>query len=138
MYQKQKWEQPVLIYSLNCACVFIRKSAEIKYHQLLSKIISIINRKLCFDQLATASFSTSPSFLSKEGEMHIPFLKMLNKSENSAEHVSTWRLIRSKLVLYCFHAVTHNKTHFNQNNWTRTGYTLNHASQFNKEILCKI
>ncbi len=35
------------------------KSAVIKYHQLMSKIISI-NRKLCFDQLATASSTTPP------------------------------------------------------------------------------
>ena len=38
-------------------CGFIDKSAVIKCHQLLSKVI---NGRLCFDQLATASCYTPP------------------------------------------------------------------------------
>ena len=43
----------------NCVCGFIGKSAVIKYHQLLSKVLSI-NGKSHFDQLATVSSSTPP------------------------------------------------------------------------------
>ncbi len=46
-------------YRYNCACEFIGKSAVIKCHQLLSKVTNI-NRKSLFDQLATASSSTTP------------------------------------------------------------------------------
>ncbi len=44
--------------TFNCACGFIGKSAVTKYHQLLSKV-QCINGKSRFDQLATASASTS-------------------------------------------------------------------------------
>ncbi len=43
----------------SCACRLIGKSAVMKYHQLLLKVISI-NGKFCFDQLATATSSTPP------------------------------------------------------------------------------
>ncbi len=46
---------------LKYVCVFIVKSAVIKYHQLLSKVTSI-KRKLRFNQLVTAS-SSNPSLL---------------------------------------------------------------------------
>ncbi len=38
-----------------CACMFISRSAVIKYTKCLSKVISIINQKSHIDQLATAS-----------------------------------------------------------------------------------
>ncbi len=41
---------------------FIRKFTVIKYHQLLSKVVSI-NWKLHFNQLATASFSSPPPLI---------------------------------------------------------------------------
>ena len=43
-----------------CACEFFSKSAVIKYHQLLSKVIGSINGKSRFNQLALTSYS-SPS-----------------------------------------------------------------------------
>ena len=43
----------------SCAYVLISKSAAIKYHQLLLKLTNV-DGKSCFDQLATASFSTPP------------------------------------------------------------------------------
>ena len=47
-----------------CLYRFIGKSDVIKYHQLLSKVISRpIYGKSCFDQLATASSSTTPPLL---------------------------------------------------------------------------
>ncbi len=49
-------KEPQKLQRYHCASGFIGKSNVIKI-SLLSKLISI-NRKLCFDQLATASFST--------------------------------------------------------------------------------
>ena len=43
----------------NCVCGFIGKSALIKCHQLLSKVISM-NGKLHFDQIATESYAITP------------------------------------------------------------------------------
>ena len=50
--------EPQDLQKYNYACGFISKSSVIKYHQLLSKVISI-DRKLHFDQLATATASSS-------------------------------------------------------------------------------
>ena len=52
-------QEPQEMQRFNRACGFISKYAVIKYDQLLSKDISI-NGKSCFDQLASASSSTSP------------------------------------------------------------------------------
>ena len=44
----------------NCTCEITDKSAVIKYHQLLSKVTNINEKKMHFDQLASASSSTPP------------------------------------------------------------------------------
>ena len=48
-------QEPQRLQRYNYACGFIGKSAVIKYHHLLSKVLSI-NVKSSFDQLATASY----------------------------------------------------------------------------------
>ncbi len=48
--------EPQKLQRFHCPCMFIGKCAVIKYHQLISKVI---NQKLCFDQLATTSSSTT-------------------------------------------------------------------------------
>ena len=50
-------QEPQELQRFTCASGFIGKSAEKKHYQWLSKCVSI-NKKLCFNQLATASFST--------------------------------------------------------------------------------
>ncbi len=58
-YNLQHYPRTTKMQNFNCACGFIGKSAFIKYHQLLTKVVSIHEKSL-FDQLTTASSFIHP------------------------------------------------------------------------------
>ena len=55
-------QEPQELQRFNCACGFISKSTVIRYHQLLSTVISS-NGKSHVDQLSTASSYNTPPYI---------------------------------------------------------------------------